>query len=186
PKGTPIPTDELKAMPVPTGKPKGTSVPTVTSPQRPKGTPIPTDELKAMPVPTGKPKGTSVPTELASPEQTATGKAISNPFMAVMICQKSLGYSNSPLIQVLRVGLVINSPGLQIFRVYYSRFNPQVPTGRVIVPTGSYIVPTSKVKVATGRAFASTLHMEGNRSEEVKDLGGIHVLPERKGFWSLL
>nr|GEU58752.1 hypothetical protein [Tanacetum cinerariifolium] len=45
------------------------------------------------------------------PEQTAPGKDISNPFMAVMICQKSLGYSNSPLIHVLRVGLVINPPG---------------------------------------------------------------------------
>nr|GEW15578.1 ribonuclease H-like domain, reverse transcriptase, RNA-dependent DNA polymerase [Tanacetum cinerariifolium] len=49
--------------------------------------------------------------ELASPEQTATSKDIPNPFMAVMICQKSLGYSNSPLIHVLRVRLVINPPG---------------------------------------------------------------------------
>nr|GEZ25259.1 JmjC domain-containing protein [Tanacetum cinerariifolium] len=29
--------------------------------------------------------------ELASPEQTATGKDVSNPFMAVMVCQKPLG-----------------------------------------------------------------------------------------------
>nr|GEU43625.1 xylulose kinase-1 [Tanacetum cinerariifolium] len=49
--------------------------------------------------------------ELASPEQTATGKDVSNPFMAVMIYQESLGYFNSPMIQVLRVGLVINPPG---------------------------------------------------------------------------
>nr|GEX71088.1 hypothetical protein [Tanacetum cinerariifolium] len=73
------------------------------------------------------------------PEQTAIGKDISNPFMAVMICQKSLGYYNSPLIRVLRVGLVINPPGYV------------VPTGRVIVPTGRYIVPTGRVIVATGR-----------------------------------
>nr|GEV77922.1 hypothetical protein [Tanacetum cinerariifolium] len=75
----------------------------------------------------------------ASPEQTDTGKDISNPFMAVMICQKSLGYSNSPMIHVLRVGLVINSPGYI------------VPTGRVMVPTGRYIVPTGRVIVTTGR-----------------------------------
>nr|GEV71700.1 hypothetical protein [Tanacetum cinerariifolium] len=50
--------------------------------------------------------------ELASPEQTAPSKDIKNPFMAVMIWQKSLGYSNSPMIHVLRVGLVTNSPGL--------------------------------------------------------------------------
>nr|GEU72572.1 DNA helicase [Tanacetum cinerariifolium] len=74
------------------------------------------------------------------PEQTATDKDISNPFMAVMICQKSLGYSNSPLIHVLRIGLVINLPGYV------------VPTGsRVIVPAGRYIVPTGSVIAATGR-----------------------------------
>ncbi|GKC14343.1 hypothetical protein Tco_1011125 [Tanacetum coccineum] len=33
--------------------------------------------------------------ELASPEQTATGKDISNPFMAVMTCQKSYSSSTS-------------------------------------------------------------------------------------------
>nr|GEV69437.1 synaptobrevin, longin-like domain protein [Tanacetum cinerariifolium] len=49
--------------------------------------------------------------ELASPEQTATGKDISNPFMAVMVCQKPLGYFSSPMIHVPRAGLVINPPG---------------------------------------------------------------------------
>nr|GEY10402.1 ribonuclease H-like domain-containing protein [Tanacetum cinerariifolium] len=73
------------------------------------------------------------------PEQTAISKDISNPFMAVMICQKSLGYFNSPLIYVLRIGLVINPPGYI------------VPTGRVIVPAGRYIVLTGSVIVATGR-----------------------------------
>nr|GEX62121.1 hypothetical protein [Tanacetum cinerariifolium] len=73
------------------------------------------------------------------PEQTATGKDVSNPFMAVMICQKSLGYSNSPLIQVLRIGLVINQPGYI------------VPTGRVMVPTGRVIVTTGRVIITIGR-----------------------------------
>ncbi|PWA98327.1 late embryogenesis abundant protein, LEA-14 [Artemisia annua] len=35
----------------------------------------------------------------------AYGKDISNPFMAVMICQKSLGYFNTPMIHVLSVEL---------------------------------------------------------------------------------
>nr|GEV38867.1 hypothetical protein [Tanacetum cinerariifolium] len=77
--------------------------------------------------------------ELASPKKTATGKDISNPFMAVLICQKSLGYFNSPMIQVLRVGLVINPPGYV------------VPTGRVIVPAGRYIVPTGSIIVTADR-----------------------------------
>nr|GEY01021.1 hypothetical protein [Tanacetum cinerariifolium] len=49
--------------------------------------------------------------ELAIPEQTATGKDVSNPFMAVMVCQKPLGYFSSPMIHVPRAGLVINPPG---------------------------------------------------------------------------
>nr|GEU98644.1 retrovirus-related Pol polyprotein from transposon TNT 1-94 [Tanacetum cinerariifolium] len=49
--------------------------------------------------------------ELASPEQKATGKDVSNPFMAVMVCQKPLGYFSSPMIHVPRAGLVINLPG---------------------------------------------------------------------------
>nr|GEX87008.1 ribonuclease H-like domain-containing protein [Tanacetum cinerariifolium] len=49
--------------------------------------------------------------ELASPEQTATGKDISNPFIAVMVCQKPLGYFSSPMIHVLRARLVIHPPG---------------------------------------------------------------------------
>nr|GEY14400.1 hypothetical protein [Tanacetum cinerariifolium] len=49
--------------------------------------------------------------ELASPEQTAVGKDISNSFMAMMICQKALGYFSSPMIHVLRAGLVIHPPG---------------------------------------------------------------------------
>nr|GEV78615.1 hypothetical protein [Tanacetum cinerariifolium] len=49
--------------------------------------------------------------ELASPEQAATGKDISNPSMAVMVCQKPLGYFSSPMFHVPRAGLVIHPPG---------------------------------------------------------------------------
>nr|GFA38655.1 hypothetical protein [Tanacetum cinerariifolium] len=53
----------------------------------------------------------SIHAELANPEQTATGKDVSNPLMAVMVCQKLLGYSSSPMIHVPRAGLVIHPPG---------------------------------------------------------------------------
>nr|GEY56483.1 hypothetical protein [Tanacetum cinerariifolium] len=49
--------------------------------------------------------------ELASPEQMATGKDVSNPFMVVMVCQKPLGYFSSPMIHVPRAGLVIHPLG---------------------------------------------------------------------------
>nr|GEV90425.1 putative ribonuclease H-like domain-containing protein [Tanacetum cinerariifolium] len=49
-------------------------------------------------------------TELASLEQTDTGKDVSNPFMAMMVCQKPLGYFSSPMIHVPRAGLVIHPP----------------------------------------------------------------------------
>nr|GEX93224.1 ribonuclease H-like domain-containing protein [Tanacetum cinerariifolium] len=99
------------------------------------------------------PAGRSVPTELASPEQTATGKDVSNPFMVVMVCQKPLGYFSSPMIHVPRAELVINPPGYV------------VPTGRVIVPAGRYIVPTNSVIVATGSFAAETT---GVLSESMK------------------
>nr|GEZ73039.1 hypothetical protein [Tanacetum cinerariifolium] len=57
------------------------------------------------------PAGRSVLTELASPEQTATSKDVSNLFMAMMVYQKPLGYFSSPMIHVLRTGLVIHPPG---------------------------------------------------------------------------
>nr|GFA21693.1 hypothetical protein [Tanacetum cinerariifolium] len=55
--------------------------------------------------------------ELASPEQTATGKDVSNPFMAMMVCQKPLGYFSSPMIHVLKVGRVIHPPGEDLSRI---------------------------------------------------------------------
>nr|GEY39240.1 ribonuclease H-like domain-containing protein [Tanacetum cinerariifolium] len=54
-----------------------------------------------------------------------------------MICQKSLGYSNSLMIHVLRVGVVTNSPRYV------------VPTGIVVVPTGKYVVPAGNVIVVS-------------------------------------
>nr|GFC14196.1 late embryogenesis abundant protein, LEA-14 [Tanacetum cinerariifolium] len=39
------------------------------------------------------------------------GKDVSNPFMAVMVCQKPLGYFSSPMIHVPRAELVFNPPG---------------------------------------------------------------------------
>nr|GEU50701.1 DNA-directed DNA polymerase [Tanacetum cinerariifolium] len=152
PKVKPVPAGKPKVKSVSTGKPKVTPVPTGT-PQV--YTPVTTGRLyRPFPVPTDREyspsehpfsdaifEGRTVAakfsshlfllfdSELASPEQTATGEDISNPFMAVMICQKSLGYSNSPLIHVLRIGLVINPPGYI------------VPTGSVIVSTGRYIFP---------------------------------------------
>nr|GEZ70263.1 hypothetical protein [Tanacetum cinerariifolium] len=40
-----------------------------------------------------------------------TGKDVSNSFMAVMVCQKPLGYFSSPMIHVPRARLVIHPPG---------------------------------------------------------------------------
>nr|GEU50106.1 hypothetical protein [Tanacetum cinerariifolium] len=42
---------------------------------------------------------------LTSPEKMATGKDVSNSLMAVMVCQKPLGYFSSPLIHVPRAEL---------------------------------------------------------------------------------
>nr|GEW32283.1 hypothetical protein [Tanacetum cinerariifolium] len=44
------------------------------------------------------------------PEQRATGKDVSNPFMAVMVCQKPLAYFSSSMIHVPRAELVFNPP----------------------------------------------------------------------------
>nr|GEW48209.1 retrovirus-related Pol polyprotein from transposon TNT 1-94 [Tanacetum cinerariifolium] len=48
---------------------------------------------------------------LTSPEQTAPGKDVSNPFMVVMVFQKPLRYSSSPMIHVPRAELVFNPSG---------------------------------------------------------------------------
>nr|GEZ61238.1 DNA-binding pseudobarrel domain-containing protein [Tanacetum cinerariifolium] len=47
---------------------------------------------------------------VGGPEQRATGKDVSNPFMAVMVCQKPLAYFSSSMIHVPRAELVFNPP----------------------------------------------------------------------------
>ncbi|GJT66823.1 putative ribonuclease H-like domain-containing protein [Tanacetum coccineum] len=114
--------------------------------------------------------------ELASPEQTATGKDVSNPFMAVMTCQMSYSSSTSydscsksgkwfqssmdyPLSgsRLDADCLVAGSTHMKVaFGVGFKMllFNPLivttsryvVPTGRVKVPAGRYVVPTGKDK----------------------------------------
>nr|GEZ67666.1 hypothetical protein [Tanacetum cinerariifolium] len=64
--------------------------------------------------------------ELASPEKTATGKDVSNPFMAVMVCQKPLGYFSSPMIHVSRVGLVIHPPGMNAVSCGFLLYSVQI------------------------------------------------------------
>nr|GEV39110.1 hypothetical protein [Tanacetum cinerariifolium] len=79
----------------------------------------------------------STPLELASPEQTATGKDISNSFMAVMICQKSLGY-------IVPTGRVI------------------VPTGRYVVPavkTASTLMDPNKELIKDAKTKDVDVHL---------------------------
>ncbi|GJU67838.1 hypothetical protein Tco_1254097 [Tanacetum coccineum] len=114
---------------------------------------------------------------LASPEQTATGKDISNPFMAVMTCQKSYSSSTSydscsesgkwfqssmdhPLSgsqglaspeQTATAEVVPKSVAGSSFSAASSTY--VVPTGKVVVPADRYIVHAGKVIliVSTGR-----------------------------------
>nr|GEX25037.1 hypothetical protein [Tanacetum cinerariifolium] len=67
--------------------------------------------------------------ELASPEQMATGKDVSNPFMAVMVCQKPLGYFSSSKIHVPRAGLVIHPPGEDQMLLFHDPAVFGVPAG---------------------------------------------------------
>ncbi|GKA12953.1 hypothetical protein Tco_0692499 [Tanacetum coccineum] len=65
---------------------------------------------------------------LTSPEQTATGKGISNPFMAVMVCQKPYG------IQLTNVSRV-NTPGsdensLKLYDLISNRDDTSVPVSK--------------------------------------------------------
>ena len=68
--------------------------------------------------------------KLASPEQTATGKDLSNPFMVVMTYQKS--YSNQhTMIHVQSVELVISSPWIIPFLGTKGLTNPEwMATGK--------------------------------------------------------
>ncbi|GJX56997.1 hypothetical protein Tco_0286894 [Tanacetum coccineum] len=86
---------------------------------------------------------------LSSPKQTATGKDTSNPFMAVMTCQKS--YSSSTYYDsCFERGKWFQSSMDLTLSGYV------VPTGRVIatvsikVPTGRYIVHAGYI-ISPGR-----------------------------------
>nr|GEW14131.1 uncharacterized mitochondrial protein AtMg00810-like [Tanacetum cinerariifolium] len=69
---------------------------------------------------------------------------------------------NSPMLHLIRVEMVINSPWIMPILGTKELASPEqtapvatgryvVPTGRVIVPTSSYVVPTGRVIVATCR-----------------------------------
>nr|GEU77731.1 putative ribonuclease H-like domain-containing protein [Tanacetum cinerariifolium] len=157
-----------KVKPVPTGQPKVT--PVATSKRKVK--PVPTGKPKVTPVPTSKPHvSTPVPTGRPNrPFRVPTDRGYS----PSVISGWWLRYSNSPLIQVLRVGLVLNPPGYV------------VPTSRVIVPTGRYIVPTGRVIVTTGRTrerkAKSTLLM--NIPDEY--LASFHRIKDAKTLWDAI
>nr|GEY67316.1 hypothetical protein [Tanacetum cinerariifolium] len=106
---------------------------------------------------------------LTSPEQTATGKDASNPFMAVMVCQKPLGYFGSPMIHVPRAELVFNPPGY-------------------VVPAGRIQVAQKKVKIAFENADSS-LRIEliplkikyANKEEFIQAIQTFHTDKENMG-----
>nr|GEX89666.1 hypothetical protein [Tanacetum cinerariifolium] len=102
----------VRPQPVPTGKPKVRPVPT----GKPKVKPVSTGKPKVTPVPTGKPKVTLVPTgkpQVSTP--VLTGRP-NRPFPV----PTNIGFSplvisgwwvfNSPMLYLLRVEMVINSP----------------------------------------------------------------------------
>nr|GEU74347.1 xylulose kinase-1 [Tanacetum cinerariifolium] len=104
---------------------------------------------------------------------------------------------NSPILHLLRVEMVINSPWIMpilgtkelatseqtapdfsniLFKNQSSRYvvptgRVIVPTGRVIVPTGRYVVPTGRVIVATGRYIVPTEQADwrDDTNDEPKD-----------------
>nr|GEX61813.1 ribonuclease H-like domain-containing protein [Tanacetum cinerariifolium] len=70
---------------------------------------------------------------------------------------------NSPMLYLLRVEMVINSPWIMPILGIQELASPKangfwyvVTTGRVIVSTGRYIVPTGRVIVPTGRVIVPT------------------------------
>nr|GEY66267.1 JmjC domain-containing protein [Tanacetum cinerariifolium] len=80
---------------------------------------------------------------------------------------KASSVFNSPMLHLLRVEMVINSPWIIPLLGAKELASPEqtapvatgryvVPTSRVIVPTGRYVVPTGRVIVATGRVVVLT------------------------------
>nr|GEW57967.1 retrovirus-related Pol polyprotein from transposon TNT 1-94 [Tanacetum cinerariifolium] len=80
---------------------------------------------------------------LTSPEQTATGKDVSYPFMAVIVCQKPLGYFSSPMIHVPRAELVINPPGT--IKQSHSTFH--VSTLKKCLSDETLVIPLDKIQI---------------------------------------
>nr|GEU63631.1 putative reverse transcriptase domain-containing protein [Tanacetum cinerariifolium] len=113
--------------------------------------PVPTGKPKVFaPVPTGRQnRHFPVPTNRGySPSGSGTHGPYKNLFSRVF---------NSPMLHLLRVKMVINSPRIMPILGIQELASPKangfwyiVPTGRVIVPTGRYIVPTGRVIVPTG------------------------------------
>nr|GEX19309.1 putative reverse transcriptase domain-containing protein [Tanacetum cinerariifolium] len=130
---------------------------------------------------------------LTSPEQTATGKDVSNPFMAVMVCQKPLGYFSSPMIHVPIAELVFNPPGcccsmLQLSLVFLLVF----PADWCLVAAVCYVSLIRK-KFRWGTIFPIGLKRYRDPKEEpiqkeplmeLKEIGhslwGAHVLFNKK------
>ncbi|GKC46465.1 hypothetical protein Tco_1064187, partial [Tanacetum coccineum] len=110
---------------------------------------------------------------MASPEQTATGKDTSNPFMAVLTCQKS--YSSSTYYDSCSksgkwfqssMDLTLSGPQLDAdFLVADSKFLKvafgvgfkmiAVPSSGIVI-TSRYVVPTGRVKVPASRYVVPT------------------------------
>nr|GEW16209.1 hypothetical protein [Tanacetum cinerariifolium] len=155
--------------PVPTGNPKVK--------------PVPTGKLKVTPVSTGKPKDTPVLLVVLENHIEKVYNGYPRTILDLIhlhpdanvadLLSKALDgprVFNSPMLHLLRVEMVINSPWIMpiwepknwlvlskrlqvadfsriLFKNQSSRY--VVPTGRVIVPTGRYIVLTGRVIVAT-------------------------------------
>nr|GEV44645.1 hypothetical protein [Tanacetum cinerariifolium] len=94
---------------------------------------------------------------------------------------------NSPMIHLLRVKMVLNSPWIMPILGIQELASPKangfwyvVPTGRVIVPAGRYIVPTGSVIVATGR-YIVPVDGDCRGRRLVKAGGWPKVAPEKEG-----
>nr|GEX11886.1 retrovirus-related Pol polyprotein from transposon TNT 1-94 [Tanacetum cinerariifolium] len=183
---------------VPTGKPKVTPVPT----SKPKVTPVPTGKPHvSTPVPTGRPnRPFLVPTDREYSPSVVLGNHIEKVYTGYPrtivdlihlhtddnvadLITKAFDRPrvfNSPMLHLLRVEMVINSPWIMPIMGNKELASPEqmtlvstgryvVPTGRVIIPTGRYVVPTCRVIVATGSKDLS--RMGSNRMESCDPVG---------------
>nr|GEV43473.1 pectin acetylesterase 8-like [Tanacetum cinerariifolium] len=149
-------------------------------PARPQ--PVPTGKPKVFtPVPTGRPNRTfPVPTNRGYSPSVILGKHIEKVYTGYPrtivdlihlhtddnvadLPTKALDgprVFNSPMLHLLRVEMVINSPWIMPILGTKELASPEqtasVPTGRYVVPTGRVIVATSRYVVPTGRVIVST------------------------------